>query len=187
MSPNQWIHSTTMKNFTAFPVHYKSLTESNLVYWLQLVSDWLDSLIGPIGLLLLGSSLSPSCYSQFQFMDGVGKKLLTKTWMWKIFLLSHMLSAYLVWVEMLHQPRKRMLRQRFKVQTLSAPKLLGQILHTIFNQYHCHHPSIYQLSSTHYCYPLSNFEGDGEKGFLNPFLCGHLALLVNLKLLGLLP
>ncbi len=80
-----------------------------------------------------------------------------------------------------------MLRQGFKVQTLSAPKLLGQILHTIFNQSHCHHPSIYQLSSTHYCYHPSNFEGEGEKEFLNAFLCGHLALFVNLKLLGLLP
>ncbi len=55
-------------------------------------------------------------------------------------------------------------------QTLPVPKLLERIFHTIFNQSHCHHhPSICQLSSTHYCYHLFNFEGEGEKEVPKPF------------------
>jgi hypothetical protein len=75
MSPIQWIHWKTPgdgEKINSFPVHYKSLTgkESQLL----LVSDWVDSLIGPIG-LLLGSSLPPTYYSQFQFYGWGWKKV----------------------------------------------------------------------------------------------------------------
>ncbi len=47
--------------------------ESNPIHWLHSLSDWLDSLIGPGGLLLLVLHLFCSC-SFMTFMDVVGKK-----------------------------------------------------------------------------------------------------------------
>ncbi len=61
---------------------------SQITYWLLPVSDLLDSLIGPGGLLI--SSPPPICSPNFSFMRGVWeKKRVTKTWMWEIFLQSH--------------------------------------------------------------------------------------------------
>jgi len=61
------------------------------IYWLVSVSDWLDSLIGPSGLLLVVSHLLAV---QFQFYRWVfGKEWVTKTWMWGIFLQGHVLSV----------------------------------------------------------------------------------------------
>jgi len=51
-------------------------------YWI--VSDWVDGLIGPSGLLLLVSHLFISSPSSFSFRDGVGKELVTQIWMWEI-------------------------------------------------------------------------------------------------------
>jgi hypothetical protein len=55
---------------------------NNCIYWLFLVCDWVDSLIGPSGLLLVVFHLLivPLTLS---FMGGVGNKLVTKSWMWE--------------------------------------------------------------------------------------------------------
>jgi hypothetical protein len=64
--------------------HYKS----NHIHWLLPVSDWVDGLIGPTEFTI--STLPTYFWSQFQFfVGGVGKKLVTTTWMWKIFLEGH--------------------------------------------------------------------------------------------------
>ncbi len=47
------------------------------------------------------SSLSPcTCIPNFSFMSGVGKKWVTKTWMWEIFLQGHRILSWVL-VEML--------------------------------------------------------------------------------------
>jgi hypothetical protein len=38
------------------------------------------------------SSLPPSCSPSFSFIGGVGKKLVTKTWMWETCVQGHILS-----------------------------------------------------------------------------------------------
>jgi hypothetical protein len=59
----------------------------NHIYWVLPVSNWVDSLIAPSGLLF--SSLPPACSSSsFSSMNGVVKK-----WMWETYLLhGHILS-----------------------------------------------------------------------------------------------
>jgi hypothetical protein len=49
--------------------------KSYLLTLLPVVSDWLDSLIGPSGLLLVVSP--PTCNSSFSFIGGVGKEFIT--------------------------------------------------------------------------------------------------------------
>jgi hypothetical protein len=65
---------------------------SDCIYWLLPISDWLDSLIGPSGLLLVVSHLLAVSVSVLWV--GVGNKLVTKTWMWEIFLHGHILSDH---------------------------------------------------------------------------------------------
>jgi len=68
-------------------------TQSNRVYWLLFpVSDWVDSLIGPSGLLLVVSPHLLAVPISVLWV-GLEKKLVRKTWMWEIFLQSHILSV----------------------------------------------------------------------------------------------
>jgi hypothetical protein len=59
-----WAWMKKRTSFRALEEPWKSL----ILYWLIPVSDWLHSLIGPSGLLLLVGSLPPTyLQSQFQF------------------------------------------------------------------------------------------------------------------------
>jgi hypothetical protein len=69
------------------------ITQSNRIYWRFPFSDWLDSLIGPSGLLLVPFQVPTTWSTSFNFMGGVGKKVITRTWMWEIFLQGHILRA----------------------------------------------------------------------------------------------
>jgi hypothetical protein len=88
-SPIQWIHSKMEPpKYTAFQSPGRQL---NRIGGLLPVSDWVDSLIGSNGLLVVVShplAIPPTCSPNFSFRGGVGKKLITKTSM----------SEYFCWV-----------------------------------------------------------------------------------------
>jgi hypothetical protein len=97
ISPMQWIHWTaagTLKKCTAFRVldelcnslvnRVKSYLLTAPYFWLAILFHWSKW----VGI----SSLPPTCRPCFSFMGGFGKKLVTKTWMWEIFLQGHIES-----------------------------------------------------------------------------------------------
>jgi hypothetical protein len=57
------------------------ITQSNRIYSLFPFSDCLDSLNGPSGLLLVAFQVPTTWSPGFNYMGGVGKKVITKTWM----------------------------------------------------------------------------------------------------------
>jgi hypothetical protein len=62
------------------------------MYWLLPVSNWLDSLIGPSGLLLVVVSHQLAVPVSVLWVE-LEKKLVTKTSMWEICLEGHILSV----------------------------------------------------------------------------------------------
>ncbi len=63
----------------------KSYLSTSPLFWLGRWFDWSKW-------VAVSSSLPPDCNPNFSFMDGVGKKWVTKTWMWEIFLQGHILG-----------------------------------------------------------------------------------------------
>jgi hypothetical protein len=86
----QWIHwktAGTLKRCTAFQSPGGALEYSNKHSQIVFIDCFYWSIWVAI------SGLPPTCSPSFSFMGGVGKKLVTKTWMWEIFLQGHILSV----------------------------------------------------------------------------------------------
>jgi hypothetical protein len=84
-----WKTAGTLEKCTAFQssggaLEQSNKHQSNRIYWRLPVSHWLDSLIGPTGLLLVISHLL--AVPILVLWVGLEKKLVIKTWMWEIVL-----------------------------------------------------------------------------------------------------
>jgi len=88
-----WKTTETLKCLQISEPRNGLITPSNHIYWLFPFSDWLDSLISPRGLLLAAFQVPTIWSPGFNFMSGVGKKVITRTWMWEIFLQGPILHA----------------------------------------------------------------------------------------------